>query len=637
MNAELWFPGSMMSINSGNEVSQFVVRKISKSSIYTTNLRNGKAFEFSKEELEQLLENDKVTFLSARKDFGELCFDDLSLKEQADTSRKYRYVSKIISNDVAFFSDKQLSPIAQSVAEELQEQPPHWKSLYNWYKEYEEAGFKYRGLFPKNRYKGNRISRLDSEVVDIIEEVRNKYLNQSQPSIATMVREVHDKIDERNLNHHGKLLLKPNYNPIKKRIKKIDYAQEMTARLGKNKARHLLEETAEGIETSRVLEWVEIDHTQMDIYVLDDDRETPLGRPHITALVDHYSQMVVGLQISFEVPSFASVSMALKNAILTKEEFLDRFGLAGNWPCFGLMETIVADNGKEFWSGNFEQSCEQLGVSLVYCPIRKPEYKSRVERFFGIMNTTLLDGLPGVVRKKDKAGEDYQALKEAKMTFNEFKRHFLKWLTEVYHKTPIGDNNSPPITYWQQSVQELPIPEENEIDICPKLMGSKTKKLTRTGINCFSQVYDSPLLRALLHKDGPRTVKIKYDPFDIGFIFVKDDFNQTYIKVPCLNFAYANGLSEYENRIVRKRLRDKQKGHCNDGDLIRARVELLQEREEAHARNKRRKNQTTGAKAARAEQVGVDKPTLVVDNTDTLDLTNMLDDGELDMEGWGVE
>lgn len=637
MTTDLWFPGSTIRISSDEGASRFIVRKVSESNVFATSLDNGNAIEFGKAELSRLVENGSITFLSDRKDFGELCFDDLSLKEQAVTSRKYRYVSHIVSMGVSSFTEKQLSPIAQTVSETLEEKPPHWQSLRNWFKEYEGAGFKYKGLFPKNRYKGNRTSRLDPTVADIIDKVRQNYLKQSQPSIATMVRYVHDKIDSHNLEYPQSYLDKPVYNSIKKRIRGIDFAQEVIARLGKNKARHLLEETAEGIQTNRVLEWVEIDHTQVDLYVLDNNGEVVLGRPYITVLVDHFSQMVVGFQLSFEVPSFASVSMALKNAILTKEDYLEQFGLAGTWPCFGLMETIVADNGKEFWSGNFESCCEELGCSLVYCPIRKPEYKSRVERFFGIMNTTFLDDLPGVVRKKDKAGEDYQAIKEAKLTFNEFKRRFVKWLTEVHHKTPVGESETPPLSRWQQSIHELPIPEEDEVDICPKLMGSKTKKLKRTGINIFSQTYDSPLLRALLRSGGPSMVKVKYDPFDIGYIFVKDECNQTYLKVPCLNFAYACGLSEYENTIIRRRVSKKQKGFLEDEELIKSRIELMSEREEVIERNKRRKNKTSTAKIARAKQVGVDKPCLVIDNTEqsTVEFTNM--DEDLNMDGWSVE
>ena len=48
--------------------------------------------------------------------------------------------------------------------------------------------------------------------------------------------------------------------------------------------------------------------------LLHDDHKTLLGRPNITVLIDHYSHMVLGFQLSFEKPSFASVCIACINA-----------------------------------------------------------------------------------------------------------------------------------------------------------------------------------------------------------------------------------------------------------------------------------------------------------------------------------
>lgn len=74
-------------------------------------------------------------------------------------------------------------------------------------------------------------------------------------------------------------------------------------RKGRHGARVLqaeLTKALSGITTTRVLERVELDHTELDIHVLHDDYKTLLGRPNITALIDHYSGMLLGFQISFE-------------------------------------------------------------------------------------------------------------------------------------------------------------------------------------------------------------------------------------------------------------------------------------------------------------------------------------------------
>ena len=75
-----------------------------------------------------------------------------------------------------------------------------------------------------------------------------------------------------------------------------------------------------GVSTTRPLERVEIDHTQLDLFVIDDQTGFPLGKPYITAAIDHHTGSVTGFYISFTPPSAFSVMECLKVAILPKVE-----------------------------------------------------------------------------------------------------------------------------------------------------------------------------------------------------------------------------------------------------------------------------------------------------------------------------
>src|SRR5260370_19456311 len=64
--------------------------------------------------------------------------------------------------------------------------------------------------------------------------------------------------------------------------------------------------------------------------------------------------MVVGIYVSLEPPNSMSVGLCIANAILPKEQWLARMGLSTSWPCWGVMQRIHADNGREF-RGNMLQ------------------------------------------------------------------------------------------------------------------------------------------------------------------------------------------------------------------------------------------------------------------------------------------
>jgi putative transposase len=138
----------------------------------------------------------------------------------------------------------------------------------------------------------------------------------------------------------------------------------------------------------------------------------------------------------------------------------------------------------------------------------------------------VLDDLPGVVRKPGKSGEGYDARQEAKMTFSEFKRYFVTWLTAVYHNLPLAESGMTPNELWRASEEDLPIPVEDEMELTPILMATDTRELSKGGIQIFLMDYNSSILKDLYRRDGPGTVTIKYNPFDIGYILVLDAINK---------------------------------------------------------------------------------------------------------------
>lgn len=638
MFVELWVEGVIVEFANSVPCHRAIVRSAGKSDVILGNISTGSSVSVSRKDLDDIYSSGGARLLAESRDFGELKFTDLTEKEQKETNRKYKYIKKLTDCGVTKVTEKSASHIILEVASELSETPPHWQSVRSWLKQFVGSGNKMRGLYPRHRFKGDREPKIDIKVMQIIKGAAKRYFSNGQPTMASIYRNVEDKIIGHNLDNPGEPLKVPNYLTVKARVLETSYQFKQKTRQGKRTLQAELAGLQSGINTTRILERIEIDHTLLDIHVVHDDHKTLLGRPTITVLIDHYSHMVVGFQLSFEVPSFASVCIACINAFLPKDAFMENMGSDAAWPAHGIPTTLVTDNGNEFWGEHFSAVADEIGSVFQYCPIRKGNYKSRVERFFGIVNSMVLDDLPGVVRKIGKCGDTYDGRQEAKITFSEFKRYFIKWLTEVYHNTPIASSGMTPNELWIKSEQEFPVPVEDEMELTPILMATEKCALSKGGIRRFALGYNSNLLKDLYRRDGPGAVIVKFNPFDLGYVLVLDSVNKVYLKIECENFEYASGLSAFEHGRIRESAKAIGKSKLDNLDLQRARVKLSKDREEFHARNSRRKTQVTTSKAARSEKIGVNDIKLVIDNSkQVMQLRLEASDEELDLDDWSVD
>jgi putative transposase len=58
------------------------------------------------------------------------------------------------------------------------------------------------------------------------------------------------------------------------------------------------------------LEVVQIDHTPIDVLVVDEWERQPLGRPWLTLAIDVASRFVTGFQVSLDRPSSLALAAA---------------------------------------------------------------------------------------------------------------------------------------------------------------------------------------------------------------------------------------------------------------------------------------------------------------------------------------
>jgi putative transposase len=67
---------------------------------------------------------------------------------------------------------------------------------------------------------------------------------------------------------------------------------------------------------------VEIDHTKLDLMLVDDVDRVPIGRPWITLAFDVFSRMVTGFYISLDPVGAISTGLCIAHSMIRKEGWL---------------------------------------------------------------------------------------------------------------------------------------------------------------------------------------------------------------------------------------------------------------------------------------------------------------------------
>lgn len=231
----------------------------------------------------------------------------------------------------------------------------HASTLYGWLREYEAAGV-LTALLPKRRKDKGSTKLLAEQEAIISYEINDLYLTKQRVSVAKLIASIKKRC------HQAKITA-PHDNTIRNRVKHLDKQICVLKRKGRKAAEEQYSPNrGEFPGADWPLAVVQIDHTKLDIILVDDLYRRPIGRPWITLAIDVFSRMVFGFYVSFDPPSGLSTGLCLANAILPKDNWLAKHGVKGEWPCWGLPSKLHMDNAKEFRQ-DYKRSQER-GVRL---------------------------------------------------------------------------------------------------------------------------------------------------------------------------------------------------------------------------------------------------------------------------------
>jgi putative transposase len=168
--------------------------------------------------------------------------------------------------------------------------------------------------------------RLPDEVEAVLREtLRSRYLGRQRRSLSAVHREVARVCRARGLPV-------PSRGALERRVARLDPVQVVAAREGRDAARALRSAGGVAPAVDRPLEQVQMDHTVVDVVVVDERHRLPLGRPYVTLAIDVFSRAVVGLVVTLEAPSALSVGLCLAHMVTDKRVWLEQLGVDAVWP-----------------------------------------------------------------------------------------------------------------------------------------------------------------------------------------------------------------------------------------------------------------------------------------------------------------
>ena len=127
----------------------------------------------------------------------------------------------------------------------------------------------------------------------------------------------------------------------------------------------------------------QIDSTQFDVYLVSSaDRNLIVGRPTVICIIDIYSRVIVGINVTFEsFNAYTGTMVALANAMLPKKEYCKQYGITldkNEWDVACVPQKIFADRG-ELNGKQIEDAIAGLGISILNAPPYRADNKGVIE------------------------------------------------------------------------------------------------------------------------------------------------------------------------------------------------------------------------------------------------------------------
>lgn len=395
----------------------------------------------------------------------------------------------------------------------------------------------YRALLSDRRGRKPGLTVTDPETLKLIEEMFEEHYP-SCKTVAGVWKQCQTQADNRRM-------LRPSYHTVATWIKAKNESLLYNLTHTGDQSKHRYGAKPGYKTTTRPLEWVQIDHTVVDLMVVDEDNRTVvLGRPYISVAVDLHTRVVLGFYVSLLPPSAVSVAMLMESCALPKAAFLQALGIPEHLlPYHGLPEVIHTDNAKEFVSDVFVLNAKDFGIKVEHRDIPAKHQGGHIESLIGKLMLRTMHSLPGTTGSNAQQGKHLKSHKNAAIGLTGLRR-IVAYALHAYHQTKHSELGKTPAEAWESHFAKKPHNrildvsdhEDFKYRFYPEV---PNKRVVPGGIEIFRRFYYGRSLKELVREK----LTVKYDPYDLSFIYVK--LGELFEKIRCVRNGF-NRSSDYE-------------------------------------------------------------------------------------------
>ncbi|MGH8438734.1 MAG: Mu transposase C-terminal domain-containing protein [Pseudomonas sp.] len=553
-----------------------IVQLLDLQSVVGIEVESGRSVSLRISELEPV-EQERVDGLYVNYDISTISSDEWAIAQQRFSAIKPLLRESVLPRN--------------SVEERAKEVGVDAATLYRWLDRY-QSWDEVLALVPRKRGWQSGNSRLSAQADDLIGAViEEHYLTTQRRSIQSTIKEIETQAKALGLTP-------PSASAIRARIKRIPEKVVLRRRGFADEARNRFTPSVGKFPGADYpLAVVQIDHTPIDLIIVDDRHRKPIGRLWLTLAIDVHSRMITGYYLALEDPSEISVGMCLAHSILPKEAWLNLHNVRGEWPVWGFPRIVHTDNGPDFQAENFRRSCSNYNIENQFRPVKRPKYGGHIERLLGTFMRELHE-LPGTTHSSvpDRAG--YDSDKHAALTMSEFEEWLVKTII-IYHNRVHSGIYMPPARKWHlgffgsrgvDALVSVPPRPADPLTVQLDFMPSYRRTVQHYGVQ-LDVYYYSEALRHWIGTTDPATGQarkfvFRRDPRDISVIWFYDPVLKQYFRVPVANQAFP-AATLWEFRAAKKQAVDEGRQHIDEALIGRLILERRQIVKDASASTKK--------------------------------------------------
>lgn len=604
-------------------------------------IRNRRVVNFTSDEFLTAYVEGKIRLHRAQEKPGDNVGDDESPTKKIARAWRFYWVSEYDKSPVPKSTCKLLEFInANKARQPHQIAPPSPHTLRRWLRERGQEGDRRPRQMGDRRPTNASRRPCHPSVQKAYEVACRRYWSNYRVTFEDFQTEVRAELISENQRRHevGQSPLKvPGRTTLWRWLRRERTYDNVAMRQGKHFADRQFKAIRDSLSAKRVLDVAVIDQKRMDVHVCDARSGLIIGRPWLVVLIDVKSRMILGYFLSFEDPSVLSAMACIRAAVRGMPDLKQRFPkIEGRWEAFGVPRTILADNAWENTGSSFVDACADSGISIEWAPVRRPEYKGILERFFSRIDDQLVHKLPGAVVDHPCALRERRIdpQSDAVLTLEELDELVCTYLVDIYPSDRHLGIHDTPLRVWREGVKRDGLELAHDLAALEHAMGTlvRDRMLNHEGVKFRGLSYRSNAVDSLLAdllpiqaanlRPGSAKVKIKYHPEDLSRIFVWNEAKNEYVSLPCTNEKYAYRLSERVHAELQRHKREDDETFITDEELCTRKAALLRSIQQSYDKlplKERRRNARMTSSSANSEEssiridplgsrVGGDKP-----------------------------